>query len=68
MPAVKVKKSDLWKAIRQKCVGEDECCVGSWKGVELCQRTKCPLWKYRFGKPLEIDSTELEPPYNQESF
>ncbi len=45
--AVKVAKSDLWSAIRNKC---KECSGGSTKEVKLCPIEDCPLYLYRFGK------------------
>lgn len=35
------------KAIRAKCL---DCCCWSYKEVDLCPATQCPLHPFRFGK------------------
>ena len=46
MAKVKVKKSELWKAIKAKCL---DCSGYSIKERRLCPVTDCPLYEYRLG-------------------
>ena len=46
MPKVNFPKSDLWRAIRMKCM---DCAGEQYAEVENCPITKCPLYPYRFG-------------------
>jgi len=59
MSRVRVSKADLWKAIRAKC---RDCCCDSRLEIRLCEIRKCPLWKYRFGRPLEFELEQDTPP------
>lgn len=43
---VRIKKSELWKAIREHCY---ECSGLSKKEVRYCQAKRCRLWPYRKG-------------------
>ncbi len=43
----KVKHLNRRKAIRKKCV---DCSAGSYKEVEVCEFTDCPLHPYRSGQ------------------
>ena len=44
MGKVKVKKADLWRAIRKHC---KECSCGSARERALCTVKNCPLYPYR---------------------
>jgi hypothetical protein len=54
MPKAKVKKSDLWKAIKLHCF---QCCGESRKEQEACEIDTCPLWPYRLGKKFSEKSS-----------
>lgn len=55
----KVFKTDLWKAIRAKCV---DCSAGSFNEVSLCLVEDCSLYLYRYGKPLvKVKRGEVNP-------
>lgn len=49
------------KAIREKCL---DCSNGSYKEVELCPVTRCPIYTFRFGKnpnrKRELTEDQLE--------
>jgi len=45
------------KAIRAKCI---DCCGGQPGEVRLCTAFKCPLWEWRFGRPLREDDPGVE--------
>jgi len=43
---VKIKKSELWRALREHCL---ECAGFSHKEVRHCPAAGCWLWPYRMG-------------------
>lgn len=44
------------KAIRLKCL---DCCCGQAAEVRKCPATDCPLWRYRMGREIREDGTEV---------
>lgn len=44
------------KAIRLKCL---DCCCGQAAEVRKCPATDCPLWRYRMGREIREDGTEI---------
>ena len=52
--AVKVPKSQLWKAIKEHCL---ECSGGSAHERKLCPVERCPLWPYRNGHARKKSTT-----------
>lgn len=43
------------KAIRLKCL---DCCCGQSAEVRKCPATECPLWRYRMGREVQVESLE----------
>jgi hypothetical protein len=54
MAKVKVSKNDLWRASRKMCLAD---VGGSPEEVRLCTCPKCPLYAFRFGRPLKDTDT-----------
>ena len=44
------------QAIRAKCI---DCCCGQVYEVKKCTVTHCPLWTYRMGKEVELNTPKL---------
>lgn len=45
------------RSIRLKCL---DCCGGQAAEVRLCTAYRCPLWEWRFGRPLREDDPNVE--------
>lgn len=43
------------KAIRLKCL---DCCCGQSAEVRKCPAIDCPLWRYRMGREVQVESLE----------
>lgn len=41
------------QAIREKCI---DCCGGFVREVRRCTAYNCPLWRFRMGREMDIDS------------
>lgn len=41
------------QAIREKCI---DCCGGFVREVRKCPAYNCPLWRFRMGREMDLDS------------
>ena len=45
------------QAIRDKCI---DCCGGFVREVKRCNAYNCPLWRFRMGREIDVDSDDVE--------
>ena len=52
-----MQKSGRKQAIRDKCI---DCCGGFVREVKRCTAYNCPLWRFRMGREVDVDSDNLD--------